>query len=600
MKRVLTILLLFASTCLYATTYYVTTSGSDEANGTTTSTPWATLAYAEAHATAVGDIIALKKGDIWSSTTPIAIKHGGSVGNPIIWDGSLWGSGDNASIRSSGNHSADYYSIVNIIACSYVTFKNITVDGNNTQCFGIAIGGHTGMSGNVQGNETNITIDGCSILNVGDGEGYCLGFCCQTWNTDISDITVQNCTFDGSDDEQLSFYPGKGADGATARTISNVLVKNNSLTNWGRRGETTGYGLQINNHIVNAVIEDNTLAQGATGLGNAMHIEANESTAGYYPTNIIVRRNTFNISKSSSRDLYIQSGQAMTVDIYSNIFISTSTTNTEVGNLLISVVGDYLGGEINIFNNTFYTRCGFNIQNDNATGNVFIVKNNILYNAGTDAEASACLFSYTAGATVHDYNAYYRSAGVDELKMIDDGYLYTSSQVLAKEANAIVGDPIFVTVGSNFHLQSSSPVIGEGVDLDLVLDYDSVSWNVTPSMGAYEYVSPILITSIIVSGHEGATTITNKGGTLQMNASITPTDATNKNISWSTISGTGTGRIISDGLLKAITDGTVIVRAMATDGSDVYDDQVITFSNQNELTSPKIVVDYVGEIIVSN
>ena len=60
------------------------------------------MRYAEAHATAAGDIIALKKGDVWSSTKAVAIKHSGSAGNPIIWDGSLWGTGDNAIIISSG------------------------------------------------------------------------------------------------------------------------------------------------------------------------------------------------------------------------------------------------------------------------------------------------------------------------------------------------------------------------------------------------------------------------------------------------------------------------------------------------------------------
>ena len=137
MKKILIPLFFLFSSLLQATTYYVSISGSDSNNGLTTTTPWLTLQYAESHATAPGDIIALKRGDVWSSLTALAIKHSGSSANPITWDGSLWGSGAIASIRSSGTRSDGNNSVVNIIACSYVTFKNITVDGNNTaNCLG--------------------------------------------------------------------------------------------------------------------------------------------------------------------------------------------------------------------------------------------------------------------------------------------------------------------------------------------------------------------------------------------------------------------------------------------------------------------------------
>jgi len=490
MKYILILLFLIISPLTFADIHYVSTSGADTGTGLDSTAPWATLAYAESHATTAGDIIALKKGNTWSGTTALAIKHGGASGNHIIWDGSLWGSGAYAKIQSSANRSDGNLSMVNFVTsgCAYVTFKNIIVDANNKKTFGIVVGGsYDSSSGNIQNSEHDIVIDGCSVLNVGDANTYLLGFLCQTWYTGIDNITVQNCTFDGCNDEQLSFYPGKGQDGATSHAITGVLVKNNYLTNWGRRGTSTGYGLQINNKVVNAVIEDNVLIQGTSGLGNAMHIESNDNVAGYYPQNLIVRRNKFTVTKTGSWDLYIQLGQAITADIYSNIFISTSSTNTNVGNLLISVTGSYTGGKINIYNNTFYARCGINLENDNATTGVFTVKNNIMYNAGTDGASSICLWCYTAGATVHDYNSYYRSAGASELKIIDNTNCSTTAQVLAKEANAVVGDPLFVTVGSDFHLQSSSPVIGEGTDLDLVYDFDSKSWNATPSMGAYEY-----------------------------------------------------------------------------------------------------------------
>jgi hypothetical protein len=82
-----------------ATTYYVSTSGNDSNNGKTTATPWRTLSYAESSATTPGDIILLKKGDVWYLTKPFVIEHSGSNDNYIIWDGGSWGSGSNAIIK---------------------------------------------------------------------------------------------------------------------------------------------------------------------------------------------------------------------------------------------------------------------------------------------------------------------------------------------------------------------------------------------------------------------------------------------------------------------------------------------------------------------
>src|SRR4030043_1537110 len=87
MKKILIILLLTISSAVYATKYYVSTSGNNANNGLSTATPWQTIQYAETHATNAGDIIALKRGDIWSTNIALGIHHGGTSGNPITWEG---------------------------------------------------------------------------------------------------------------------------------------------------------------------------------------------------------------------------------------------------------------------------------------------------------------------------------------------------------------------------------------------------------------------------------------------------------------------------------------------------------------------------------
>lgn len=97
----------------------------------------------------------------------------------------------------------------------------------------------------------------------------------------------------------------------------------------------------------------------------------------------------------------------------------------------------------------------------------------------------------------------------------------------------------------------------------------------------------ILVSSISVSSATGANTITNKGGTLQMIASVLPENATDKEIIWSVVKGTGDASITENGLLSAIADGTVTAKATSTDGSNVSGSMLITISNQTTVRERK-------------
>jgi hypothetical protein len=92
--------------------------------------------------------------------------------------------------------------------------------------------------------------------------------------------------------------------------------------------------------------------------------------------------------------------------------------------------------------------------------------------------------------------------------------------------------------------------------------------------------SEILVTSIDVWGTGGATTISTNGGTLQMLKKTLPTNAADTTVTWSRTNGTGTADISAGGLLTALTNGTVTVRATANDGSAVYGEEDVTISNQ--------------------
>ncbi|MFA7445599.1 MAG: Ig-like domain-containing protein, partial [Flavobacteriaceae bacterium] len=66
------------------------------------------------------------------------------------------------------------------------------------------------------------------------------------------------------------------------------------------------------------------------------------------------------------------------------------------------------------------------------------------------------------------------------------------------------------------------------------------------------------------------------GGTLQLIATITPTDATNQNVTWSVVSGSAFVSVDADGLVTAIANGTATVRATSVDNTAIYDEIEVT------------------------
>jgi uncharacterized protein YjdB len=95
----------------------------------------------------------------------------------------------------------------------------------------------------------------------------------------------------------------------------------------------------------------------------------------------------------------------------------------------------------------------------------------------------------------------------------------------------------------------------------------------------------VLVTSINVQGQGGVNNINVNGGSLQMVANITPTTATNQTVTWSVAPGSGNATISATGLLTAVSNGTVIVKATANDGSGIFDTKTIFISNQIALVN---------------
>ncbi len=98
--------------------------------------------------------------------------------------------------------------------------------------------------------------------------------------------------------------------------------------------------------------------------------------------------------------------------------------------------------------------------------------------------------------------------------------------------------------------------------------------------GVAEESDPILVESISVNGENNVDEIAVLGGTLQMIAQVSPVEATDKTVAWS-VDNEEVATISTDGLLQALTNGTVVVKAVANDGSAVEGTLEVSVSNQS-------------------
>ena len=173
-----------------------------------------------------------------------------------------------------------------------------------------------------------------------------------------------------------------------------------------------------------------------------------------------------------------------------------------------------------------------------------------------------------------------------------------------------VGDPrgsvkVFTNTGGVFSTATNLQAAGKDIeaggysnptfaDVDGDGDLDLYVGNRAGEISFYENTTftAVLVSSISVQGAGNATTITTAGGTLQMGATVLPANAADDTYSWSVANGTGSATIDANGLLTALTDGTVTVTATANDASGETATMVVTISSQtlglNELSLNKV------------
>jgi uncharacterized protein YjdB len=103
----------------------------------------------------------------------------------------------------------------------------------------------------------------------------------------------------------------------------------------------------------------------------------------------------------------------------------------------------------------------------------------------------------------------------------------------------------------------------------------SITARATDGSNKYKTITITVTNPILVNGITLSNASVVKGQTIKLVPSITPSNATNKTLQWSS-SNTGVATVDSNGTVKGITAGTATITARATDGSNKYKTVTIT------------------------
>ncbi len=166
------------------------------------------------------------------------------------------------------------------------------------------------------------------------------------------------------------------------------------------------------------------------------------------------------------------------------------------------------------------------------------------------------------------------SSGLNDITFVNDleGYLVGDSGLVMTTVDG----------GSTWHQENSGTIHSLNA-----IDFDDENIIAVGDSGIIIKRPRYLLIELNVSSLSGGSLIVSEGGTLQLQASPLPADATNSSVSWSVENLSGEAIISEDGLLTAVNNGVVLARATSQANPAVFDEMAIAISNQPD-TSPLV------------
>lgn len=258
--------------------YYVSPTGSDSNNGTSTSTPWQTIGKVNSHTFVAGDEVSFQGGQSFSGL--IAPSSGGTTANPIVFD----------------SYGAGRASILGTNAGFFVgAFGGVTIQDLNFPGPGV---GTAGLSDGIvlfQGTGTQVTA-AVKILRV-DISGWKGGIGVGGTTKGYAHITVDEADLHGNRDYGFVSY-GPTFTGSNYANADITIRRSNAYSNLGNPLNTTthtGDGIAVGS-------TDGALIERSSAHDNGSNNTASEGPVGLwtYDSNAVTIRRSISYSNRTS------------------------------------------------------------------------------------------------------------------------------------------------------------------------------------------------------------------------------------------------------------------------------------------------------------
>lgn len=545
MKQLVAILIwLICIPTVRATDYYIATSanGGNNSNNGSSGSPWLTLSYACGQVTAGAHTIHVGAGTFAESsqsllaagvsivgqiTSPLTsiIVSGVNNNSVIKLSSASEGTDGNQSISYlyidgdsfTGHHAIDVMARKNV-AIHHCYFKDFLSDGvlfygkvngadgdpttaatgnsfHDNTIFNCAryVVGDQGYGNLRIGGQTGIEIYNDTIIQPDRGtnlSGYCIKFCGSGYNNGVKihDCYLWRSPLDASvwDFAIELFHSLGGIEIYDNHIHGTVDFSSNSEAGTVSITDTKGYGFALSIH-------DNLIHQDTLRTWEETGIDLERSfNGGVYIFRNKFENLQFGLRTSAAWNTEVDDVQHDLVifyNIFNNLGLSGVNENWFATALMLGHSSTGTDYDLwDILNNTIYANTGSLPPNGirlqlRGTATNITLRNNII--RGFHDEGILLYQSVIDGLTVQNNDLYDNGT--------DDAVNSSSTLTNYTKAGNITDDPLFTSL-SDFHLQSTSTMIGAGINVGNVIsdivDYDQVSVGNPPDIGAYEYVTP--------------------------------------------------------------------------------------------------------------
>ena len=246
------LIILLCGTAVCAADYYVSSSGSDAADGLTSETAWRTLEKVNLTEFEPGDSILLKAGDAWNES--LWVRGSGTEEEPIVID--MYGSGAKPLINGVSN------AAVYLCNQQYVHICNLEITNSAEDedwRYGVYVYGcNAGALGGIE--LRNLTVHDVSGKNKGGSQD-------THWNGGIVVMARGN--------EKATRFVGTVIDGCTVYSVdrTGIVSVSNFSTDFDKQISGMSQGLSITNNTVYDISGDGIIVAGDYGgqvLGNTV------------------------------------------------------------------------------------------------------------------------------------------------------------------------------------------------------------------------------------------------------------------------------------------------------------------------------------------